>query len=170
MTSFRKWSTFSNQNNKFFKNMYTFPHWLLLWEKALWSLANILDLAAEFRDMIVLHGGLYPILQIAEKSKNQWLVHDATLAIHEMLKKTPHLDIRHFLHAIPVLCKIIKNSQHEETLASSLPGLFYFLSSKDSRPLVVSCEITSILFSLLRFLFLFLCWYSHVLGIRLSRF
>uniref|UniRef100_A0A0A8ZAZ5 Importin subunit alpha n=1 Tax=Arundo donax TaxID=35708 RepID=A0A0A8ZAZ5_ARUDO len=101
-------------------------------ELALRALGNIAGESAIYRDIVLAHGVLFPLLQLLNEHPRTTLLRNATWALRNLCRGRPQPNFEHVKAALPVLRQLI-NSQDEEVLGDACWALSYLSdSSNDS--------------------------------------
>jgi len=122
----------------------------LIQEQVFFGLLNLAHDCVEFRDEILLLGGLSSIIRVAENITNRNLLKMIARTIRSVCRRGPLPRDDDARSAIPALCKIIKTQQDPEILIETLWALVYLICSEKTREAVILVEVIPTLVSLLK--------------------
>ncbi|TVU16510.1 hypothetical protein EJB05_40079, partial [Eragrostis curvula] len=97
---------------------------------AVWALGKVAGISPLFRDIVLAHGALFPLLQRLNRCTKLSILRKATWALGNFCRVLSTANFEHVKPALPMLQRLI-HSQDEEILNDACWALFYLSSDND---------------------------------------
>ena len=91
----------------------------------MWALGNIAGDSPNFRDLILAHKGLKPLIAILSTTEDPQMIKNGTWAISNLCRGRPLPEIKFVEEAIPILCQVLKRETDPDVLTDAAWAVSY---------------------------------------------